>query len=129
MGNAHYLSDYDNPGTAKKYQEFLKKYHVQETLKDPGPLLVNPFVFEGKTVLVVATFKEMLTAADGLFYFSGRANDYFVVSSIPKGLFTDQREITLAAKVLGKTAIDFPVAGKTKVPHLKYIALYSSKAI
>jgi len=105
----------------KRYEEFVRKHGVKEW-PSPQTLSANPFVYEGKTVAIVTEFAEMLSPTQGLF-----ANDKFnciVVSDIPKGLFTSQKQVVLAGRVLGKTEVKLPLLGMVSVPHLKFVGVH-----
>jgi hypothetical protein len=102
----------------KRYNEFVKKNGVQ-AWPSGNELSANPFVYEGKTVAIRAEFKEMLTPTQGIF-------DYFVVSNIPKGLFTSSRtNVVLAGRVIGKTEVKMGL--EMSVPHLKFVGVHFCK--
>jgi len=100
------------------YKEFGTKYKVEAWPKGDA-LWVNPFVYQGKTVAIVAHFEEMSSATEGLFQIGGR--NIVFVSDIPNGVFTSERWVVLAGTVLGKREVQLPLLGKVAVPHLKYI--------
>lgn len=104
----------------KRYDEFVKKYGVKEWPSSDA-LSANPFVYEGKTVAIVLKFTEMLSPAQGLFMEDSQS---FVVSNIPKGLFTTEKKVVLAGHVLGKTEVKLPLFGPVSVPHLKFVGVH-----
>lgn len=102
----------------KRYNEFVKKNGVQ-AWPSGNELSANPFVYEGKTVAIKAEFKEMLTPTQGIF-------DGFVVSNIPKGLFTARgTDVVLAGRVIGKTEVKMGL--EMSVPHLKFVGVHFCK--
>jgi hypothetical protein len=102
----------------KRYNEFVKKNGVQ-AWPSGNELSANPFVYEGKTVAIRAEFKEMLTPTQGIF-------DGFVVSNIPKGLFTSSgTHVVLAGRVIGKTEVKMGL--EMTVPHLKFVGVHFCK--
>jgi hypothetical protein len=104
-----------------RFNEFIKKYGVKE-LPSPSALITNPFVYEGKTVAIVIDFIEMLTPTQGLFMNSEELP--FVVSYIPKGLFTSKKRVLLAGQVLGKTIVKLSLYGEVSAPHLKFVGVH-----
>jgi hypothetical protein len=69
-------------------------------------------------VAIVIEFAEMLSPTSGLFHKGDQP--FVVVSNIPKGLFTSEKKVVLAGRVLGKTEVQLPFFGKVSVPHLKF---------
>ena len=91
---------------------------------NPDALRTNPFVYQGKTVAVVAQFGEMSSATDGLFKIGTDMDmNIVLVSDIPDGTFTESRWIILAGTVISKKEIQLPLLGKVLVPHLKYVGI------
>jgi hypothetical protein len=103
----------------KRYAEFVKKNGVQ-AWPSCEELSTNPFVFEGKTVAIVAYFERMLSATKGLFriFFSGGSSEAVAVSNIPKGLFRKEGQVVLAGRVLGRTE---------GILHLEFVGVYFCK--
>ncbi|MDP2755165.1 MAG: hypothetical protein Q8P40_12360 [Nitrospirota bacterium] len=107
----------------KRFDEFVKKNGVKEW-PSVDSLSANPFVYEGKTVAIVVEFAEMLTPTQGLFL---KGSQPFVVSNIPKGLFTSEKKVVLAGRGLGKTEVKLPLFGEVSVPHLKFVGVHFCK--
>ena len=86
-------------------------------------LWVNPFVYEGKIVVLVAAFEHMVTATSGMFIW-GMYSDIVIVSCISKDMFTDKGvRVVLVAEGIGKTDFDMPFVGRMKVPELRFRAV------
>ena len=100
---------------------FAKKHSVVE--KAVNGLYANPFAFEGERLLLLVGFQQMQSATTGLFYL--QEEGILVVNDIPKGAFTKQGTIILAAKVLGNVKFDGVVGGLVQVsgmvPNLKFL--------
>lgn len=101
----------------KRRDMFVKQNGVQ-AWPNADALQANPFVYNSKTVAILARFEEMSSATDGLFAIGGNP---IVVSDIPNGAFTSRRWVILAGTVLGKREVQLPLLGKVAVPHLKYV--------
>jgi hypothetical protein len=104
----------------KRLKKFEKENRVAAWPK-MKEFSVNPFVYEGKNIAFIAEFGTMLSATEGLFECSG---ELFIVSDIPKGLFTKEVEIAIAGKTLGKKETKVPLAGTVLVPNLKFKGAY-----
>ena len=114
------LTSLQNRETAearKRFDEFVKKYGVRDW-PSMKKFSVNPFVYEGKTVAIVSKFKTMISATEGIFE---SKDEPFIVSNMPKGLFTSEAHVVIAGRVLGKKETNFPVVGTVLVPHLKFV--------
>lgn len=100
--------------------KFVEKYGIQ-AWPSINELFANPFVYEGKTIAIIATFQMMQSATNGLFDRSGTP---FVVSNIPKGIFTGNHNyFALAGKVLGN--IEYNILGTNRhIPHLKFVGVH-----
>jgi len=105
-------------------EQFVKKHGVVEW-PSPETLLVNPFIYEGKTIGISAEFCEMTSATQAIFKLRSAETGPFavyskpiIVSGIPKGLFTKEEVVELAGKMLGKKD------GRT---HLKFVGAYFYK--
>lgn len=105
----------------KRLNEFILKNGVEKWLTTEA-LAVNPFIYEDKTVAIVAEFEEMLSATEGVF----AVNELFVVSGIPKGLFTKKARVVLAGSVVGKTELKWKFM-QMLVPHLKFVGVHFCK--
>jgi hypothetical protein len=64
----------------------------------------------------------MLSATEGIF----AVNELFVVSGIPKGLFTKKAKVVLAGRVVGKTELKWKFM-QMLVPHLKFVGVHFCK--
>lgn len=103
----------------KRYNEFVNKNGVQ-AWPSCEELSTNPFVFEGKTVAIVAYFEGMSSATQGIFriFFIGGSSEAITVSNIPKGLFRKKEQVVLAGRVLGRTE---------GILHLKFVGVHFCK--
>lgn len=105
----------------KRYNEFVEKYNVKEW-PSIDELYANPFVYQGNTIAINASFETMETAIQGILSSKGK---FFVVSNIPNGLFkTGGQSVVIAGKVLGKTETKLPLVGTIQVPHLKFVGVH-----
>lgn len=105
----------------KRFDESMKKNSVKEW-PSIEELSANPFVYEGETVAMTASFSTMQTATQGIFEKNGEP---FVVSDIPKGMFrVGGQVVVLAGKVLGNIEVKLPVLGLIQVPHLKFVGIH-----
>jgi hypothetical protein len=113
----------------KRLNEFVSKNGVK-AYPSIDELYANPFVYEGKTIAIVAFFEAMESATSGIFMVStGQWSNPkpFFVSGIPKGIFrVSGKVIFLAGKVLGKTETPLPLFG-LQVPHLKFVDVHFCK--
>lgn len=105
----------------KRLMLFFNKHSLVD--KDTKGLVANPFAFEGDRLFLVAAFEQMQSATTGVFYTN---EGVFVLTDIPKGIFvTKERQVLLAAKVLGNVRFDGVVGGllpvNGMVPNLKYL--------
>lgn len=108
----------------KRLDEFLKKNGV-ETWPSMNELSGNPFIYEGKTIALMASFSTMETATQGIF---NNSREPFIVTDIPKGTFKKSGTIVvLAGKVLGKTELQNHLLGLMQVPHLKFVGVHFCK--
>ena len=102
-------------------REFVKKHSLLE--KEVKGIYANPFAFEGERLLFPVAFEQMQTATTGLFYLAKEG--ILVVNDVPKGAFTQQGIVILAAKVLGNVKFDGVVGGLVQihgmVPNLKFL--------
>lgn len=106
----------------ERYDEFVKKNGIKEW-PSPKALSANPFIYEGRTVAIVSEFLEMMTSTQGVFEAS---EEHFVVSNIPKGLFTSKgTRVLIAGRVIGKTEVKMGLV--MTVPHLKFIGVHHCK--
>ena len=106
-----------------RYDRFVKTNGVKQwpTIQE---LMTNPFVYEGTTVAIEATFEEMATATQGVFACRVGGTDHFlVVSGIAKATFTKRAPVVLAGRVLGKTEVKGGF-GSLAVPHLNFAAVH-----
>ena len=131
---AYFISDgrewyYENKAAAlKAFEEFVKKNRVHEW-PAAGSFSANPFVYDQKTVGIHCNFELMLSATEGLFKWRGTTinSTLFVVSGIPKGLFTAPGECVIAGKVTGRTEVPLPLLGIRSVPRLSFVGAYTCK--
>lgn len=82
----------------KQFGLFVTPFRVSEFVSI-SKLEANPFIFEGKNILLHGHFREMLNQTNGLV---GSENRNFILTDIPHGRFTDSGPILLIAKVVGK---------------------------
>ena len=107
----------------KRFDEFVKKYGVKDW-PSMKKFSANPFIYEGKTVAIVSSFETMISATEGIFEKNGEP---FLVSKIPKGLFSSKTKVFIAGRVLGKKEIKLPILGTVLVPHLKFVGVHFCK--
>lgn len=108
----------------KRLDAFVKKNGV-EAWPSMNELSGNPFIYEGKTIALMASFSTMETATQGIF---NNSNEPFTVTDIPKGMFRKSGTIVvLAGRVLGKTELQIPLLGLMQVPHLKFVGVHFCK--
>jgi len=100
----------------KKINEFARLNSAEKNWLAPSQLTANPFVHEGKNILIVLTFTEMVTATEGYF------EEGIVVKGIPKGLFTGRTRILIAGKAVGKTTVKGAL-GEVQMPCLEYLGI------
>ncbi|MCG2775720.1 MAG: TPM domain-containing protein [Desulfobacterales bacterium] len=115
--------DREKAEARKRFDEFVKKYDVKDWPSKEA-LFANPFVYEGKTVAFVSKFETMISATEGIFE---KNDEPFLVSKIPKGLFSSKVKVVIAGSVLGKKEIKLPVLGTVLVPHLKFVGVHFCK--
>lgn len=101
---------------AKLLFEFTTKNGLYEIVSS-RKLASNPFVYEGKTVGVMTTFQNMITADRALF-------DNVVMSGVPRTLFTRRVYVFIAGKVLGNTSVKNELGGEVLVPHLRFVDVH-----
>lgn len=99
---------------------FAKKNSIQ-AWPHAEALEANPFVYQGRTVAILAHFQKMLSATEGLFHIG--TTNVLIVSDIPGGVFTYPRWVILAGIVVGKKEVQLSSLGKATVPHIKYISV------
>ena len=101
--------------------EFAKKHGLLD--KAVKGIYANPFAFEGERLLFPVAFRQMQTATTGLFYLPKEG--ILMVNDIPKGAFTQEGVVILAAKVMGNVKFDGVVGGSVQVhgmvPNLKFL--------
>jgi hypothetical protein len=99
---------------------FAKKNDVKEWL-NIKKFLVNPFIYERKTIAIILHFERMMTATDGLFNSSHGNTGFFMVSGMPNGLLTSSQTVIVAGQFLGNTDLVSPTLGTISVPQLKFV--------
>lgn len=111
----------DRKAASKKlFDNFVSKNEVKEWVSK-DKLYINPFLYEGKTVVTMAHFDRMLSATDGIFDTMAYP---LVVSSIPRSYFSSQVDVLLAVDVIGNIETNIPMRGNTTVPHLKFVGAH-----
>jgi hypothetical protein len=114
---------------SKLLSEFTSKNSVK-AWPSIDRLYANPFVYEDKTIAIVAFFDAMESATSGIFMvFTGQWSNPkpIFVSSIPKNMFmVSGTLVVLAGKVLGKTETSLSIFG-LQVPHLKFVDAHLCK--
>jgi hypothetical protein len=107
-------------------QNAFKKFSEKNDIvawPDNESIDANPFVYEGKNIGLRLYFEEMSTATQGIF--SDKKSATFVISDIPKGLYTKGSSRTVVAvKVIGKTQTNIPIVGNRSVPLVKFVDIY-----
>jgi hypothetical protein len=79
-------------------------------------LFSNPFKWQGKTVAVLAQFRQMVAPETALFC---NGDDCLVATGL-RNEAIDERFYMVAGRVLGNTPAKIPVLGEILVPHLRW---------
>ena len=114
------VQDRERAEARKRFDDFVKKYSVKDW-PSMKKFSANPFIYAGKTVAIVSSFETMISATEGIFE---SKDEPFIVSNMPKGLFTAEAHVVIAGRVLGKKEAKLPVVGTVLVPHLKFIGVH-----
>ena len=112
--------------TKKKLGPLFSRYGVTAAV-DTRALGINPFAFEGKTVLLMANLVDMVNATTAVFAASDGRGGFVVVTDIPRGTIADQADFVVVGKVVGKTKWEGNPLGNPMTPHLKFIAIQRCK--
>ena len=80
----------------------------------------NPFLFEGKT-LIIKTTLESFTSKDTAYFQMGGSSPPFICTGISGQSYEETGWVMMAVKVLGTGTFDF-LGSKVPVPRVKYVA-------
>lgn len=95
-----------------RWNDFVRKYGIQEMI-EANALMVNPFVYQGKTVAIHTNFLRMVSPDTGLF-----ANGNIIASGLPRDLMRTQSVVVLVGRVTGTTG---------QAPQLKFVGVHFCK--
>ena len=87
-------------------------------------LTSNPFLFDGKVVVVEAIFSNMLSRSEAMFGGSrlfGSVADVFLVSNVPTTRFVEQKKVLLAGRVVGNKTWKTPAGGEALLTHVEFL--------
>jgi hypothetical protein len=100
--------------------ELNTKYNIQNWVNG-GQLAVNPFVYKGQVVAMLARFDRMISENEGMFVDGGNA---FMMSKLPSTLFQGNAYVVAIGRVTGNRTVKTPFGGEANIPALEFLGVY-----